>query len=616
MIRVSNLGLWEDPYSDVIVPSKNITMQGVNNYVLAKSGKHHEIMVPGLEYQFDNYVYEHPFLENGEKSNILSKILNKSHYADGGEKKISKLKEKGMGKSLNKKNLENDTQGVTMEDYISNQRNDFVSRLRENNMNAIADESFDDMTDALFGLSEEQQVAQNGTEQRPYGSKVYLINRQTNPENYEPTEYTITNYNLPLLRRQGRGNYIAKDKDGNTIKIREDLYNDWLTQNANPYIPVYKSPTRYNLAGDDYWRSLNTDTPDIMYIGDENFDYKPKFPVNTELLIQNNGKDSYNKITRQNVLPAFPITEIEKIEDDNDRARYIKNYLKNRATEFGYLNEDEAIHGQYQEPKHSSFKNEYYSDKDLEDLIEKGNLFLHEQIEPVVVEPESTQEKKENITKENTTESSSDTAPVTPKENPKVKNVTTQTPVSKKERQGKKLRAYKYQDGGELGIKTLPRTEYDIPAINALNNNMRTAGIRRKQFNGPDFNNFSLGRFNMNKYISSDNTLDIDAINDSNKFKKRGLRLGTDDAGQIQMFDKDGNIIDSKMKFKGRIPTGTAYAMTNMALNSFPFIAGLVDNIRSPREMYYSERSQPNLYGNNYGDYALNSGIIDEFTIG
>lgn len=646
MIRVSNLGLWEDPYSDVIVPSRNITMQGVDNYVLAKSGKHHEIMVPGLDYQFDGPVFEHPLLENGEKSNILSKILNKSHYADDGEKKFSKLKEKDMSKSLNKKSLENNTQGVTMEDYISNQRNDFVSRLKENNMNAIADESFGEMVDALYGFNNnEQQVAQNGTE-----ATVYINNVPYTYDSNRPVEPWWS----------WNEHYVAKDQDGNKVKIRKDLITK-INAQGNPYLPYYKSIIggRLNFAD----RPLAMSGSRMK--GDPFFDTGKKVGTISNqpyTIIENeNGTKTYVPATGKSF--TTPGSQIIEIDDEGDIhklrvdeqfvAPWAEHKNQDRSYEFNE-NDEDFINDPFKPIKEltgiriSEIGEAFGNDVEYKNgiptttkwrttgtpgsyrwfgqqvypyaVLEDSDRFYNpavvysspkpQNVPPAQKEVEDTTQKDNKKDKVDNVEDK--------QKNTKEETVTTQTPVSKKEtRQGKKLRRFKYQQiGGELGIKTLPQTEYNIPGINAMNDNMRTAGIRRMQFNGPGFENFSLGRFDMKNYTNENNELDIDAINKSDKFKERGLRLGTDETGQLQLFDKNGNIVASNMTFKGRIPKGTAYAMTNIALNSVPVMADIVDRIRAPREMYYSERSQPNLYGNNYGDYALNSGIIDEFTIG
>lgn len=642
MIRVSNLGLWEDPYNDVIVPSRNITMQGVDNYVLAKSGKHHEIMVPGLDYKFDGHVFEHPLLENGEKSNILSKILNKSHYADGGEKKFSKLKEKDMSKSLNKKSLENDTQGVTMENYVSNQRNDFVSRLKENNMNAIADESFDDMVNALYGFSDnKQQVAQNGTEKTVYVDNV---------------PYTYVD-RLVEPWWSWNDHYVARDENGNKVKIRKDLMTKVNAQ-GNPYLPYYKSIVggRLNFANYPYMISGHRRDNDPLFAEGKKVGIISNQPYT---ITEEQGRKIYSPQKGESL--TIPTENFFEIDDEGDihelraDAQFVTPWNINYIAPWDKEKYEFDINKDYSEDpfeplrnltgvrtfeKSEAFGNDVKYEKGVP-KSDKWNLigipfsygamgdyvYPYEELKdssrfvfPVTVYPkQQTVQENEQTTSDQKTKqenSTKDIATATPKENTKAQKTTTQIPVSKKEpRLGKKLRAFKYQGGGELDIR-LPHTEYNIPGINAINDNMRTAGIRRMQFNGPDFDNFSLGRFNMRNYTNENNELDIDAINKSDKFQERGLRLGTDETGQIQLFDKNGNIVDSNMKFKGRIPKGTAYAMTNIALNSVPVMSDIVDRIRAPREMYYSERSQPNLYGNNYGDYALNSGIIDEFTIG
>ena len=663
MIRVSNLGLWEDPYSDVIVPSKNITMQGVDNYVLAKSGKHHEIMVPGLDYQFDGHVFEHPLLENGEKSNILSKILNKSHYADGGEKKISKLKEKGMSKSLNKKSLENDTQGVTMEDYISNQRNDFVSRLRENNMNAIADESFNEMADALYGLNDnKQQVAQNGTQKTVYIDNVPYYYEDSTSEPW----YSVNDH------------YTARDENGNKVKIRKDLMTKVNAQ-GNPFLPYYQSLVgkRLNYAyyphmisgkrrkGDPLFaegkavgiisnqpyttkedsarivyspqtgRSLTVPKGKFIKKDDEGDRHKMRadhnFVAPTDLISDDDKyvfeqekdytDDPFEPLRNLTGVRASEVSEIygsDWFYNPNDGA-YYSDYENNVGIPFSY-----GINGQVVFP--------------YEQLLDQDKFMSIDEtapIQPYVVTPKSTQ--KENPVEEPTPgpvqDSLKNVIEQQQKEIEAMKKKSQQKSSSKKTETksndngaGITDDGNFFQDGGEsnyiLGstkdysIGLPQKTTYFLDGINDLNSNMRTAGMSRIQINGPGIDNFSLGRFNMRNYTNDNNELDINAINNSDKFKKRGLRLGTDQSGQLQLFDKDGNIVDSTMNFKGRLPKGTAYAMTNMALNSVPVMADIVNNIRSPRETFSAENVFANIWGGDLGMYGINDGINQENRIG
>lgn len=353
MTRISKYGLWEDPYSDVIVPSGNITMKGVQTPAIGTDEYNvTQMMFPGEDYTFPgNFVYEHPIIPQKNFPEIIEN-----------EKKNRKLYKRENMKDLNIHSL---TQGKTTDDIVNAKKRMFLDSVSGYANEAIQNEAMEEAlnlaTDRMLGYN--IPIAQEGTEKKEpkepkklkSGDKIYFIDRDAfvpyDSVEYKPREYEIRSYSAPLFRRKNHGHYLAYDNDGNKIKIRKDL-GDLLAEYENMPMPSYtglrEKPAYGSNAAFNSRPSINREAffPNIIWTGEKEFSPDELKMIGNRIGLY----DPSNRIQVERLSVPFAqgirrLGDLPNVPTDNtDRYFFLRNNLGFETDNIGEVWPEEVGH--------------------------------------------------------------------------------------------------------------------------------------------------------------------------------------------------------------------------------------------------------------------------------
>lgn len=619
-MRISKYGLWENPYEDVIVPSNRITMQYAPAALATTDTGYQEIMAPGLEYDFPgNYVIEQPLNKPKIFDQNFTSVKKMNNFVAEPVEKFSKLKEKGMSKNLNKNSL----QGVSSEEYIQDKRNTLLDKIKNNNQAAIIADTYSEMFS-------NPTKAQEGKEVIYVNNEPYYVDKTYTPwwSNKQTT--------------------IIKNDKGEKRKLRPEVY-ETIKQGDSPYVPVYYGwiGGRANIADNPNWLSgrMPENRKDSSWYSRDfeeglPVDIMSTKPYEEDFAVYEPGSyvGAYDK---EGDFHLYEVTDPFVASRDlfrgnatqgEGRTRYLAGigprlkevgersgeYAGDLAQDFETAKRTNRIGVPLSGGINSQIVAPYVNDDGYFDITTKDLM------QTPVIRPKKIVEPEKHVVDEEKQEESKETKDNQPKDSVVVTSVKPKQQAKKeiKQRERKKWKQSGGQEtpwyNGEAGNfpYRLQKTEYNVPTLGDRFTIKATENGRTRRF--------MLTPEEYASTLNDEGYIDVDKMNDILSQNRKLLR------NQKKGYFKDVNFdIDNETNqaglYKGdefitdKIKTNREnyfYPYADTFINALPVAANIYSQLqrRTPNP-YDAENIFSTIYGNDYGSFLSNSGLMDPYRI-